>query len=96
MTTIKVSDDAATISFPVEILEKFGLEIGEQIELVRENDQIVIRKSAEIERRKKLEEAEAHVFEEWNDVFVALAKSADEKSSHSDNDERGDRFVLSK
>lgn len=78
ITIIEASENSAIINVPIEQLKKMGLEIGDEVELSKENGEIFLRSKTEAERKRKFEAAKDKVFEEWHDVFVELAKGADD------------------
>lgn len=72
-------------------------EVGAEVEFGVEDDEIIIRNAAELERKLKFEKAKSDVLIEWNDVFVALAKGADDKEVLPDSESRNlQSFSLSK
>ena len=58
-----------------------------------ENNEIILRSISEAERKRKFEKAKNEVFEQWHDVFVELAKGADDKNTGTKSD---GKFVLFK
>ena len=83
LTIAANTSNSKTISIPQDELEKLGINVGDEIEFYKnENDEIVLRNAAEAKRKQKFEEAREKVFKEWNNVFVALAKGVDENSEN--------------
>lgn len=95
-TKIIANDEQAMIVLPKESLEILGVEVGDEVEFSKEADSVVLRSSSEAERKRKFEKAKREIFEEWNDVFVELAKGADDKTVDNSETETNGKFVLAK
>lgn len=94
LTIVANTENPNTIAIPPEEMEKLGISNGEEVEIYKENDEIIMRSIAEIERKKRFEQAREKVFEEWHDVFVALAKGADDETANDVEKESDGNFVL--
>ncbi len=93
MLTIVKNENSNTISIPADEMEKLGINDGDEVEISKENDEIVLRSTKEAERKRKFEKAKNEVFKRWNKVFIELAKGVDDKTIQSNS---GGKFVLSK
>lgn len=80
LTVIASSENSNTISIPADEMKRLGFSDGEEVEIFRENGNVILRSATETERKRKFETAKNKIFEEWNDVFVALAKGADDET----------------
>lgn len=95
LTVVENKTDSQTIAIPPNEMKRLGINNGDEIEISRNaNDEIILRNAAETERKRRLKEATDKVFEEWDDVFVALAKGVDDVAQ-PDKSSAGN-FVLSK
>lgn len=83
LTVIANNENSRTISIPADELEKLGISDGEEVEIFKEDGKVILRSAAEAERKRIFETAKDKIFEEWNDVFVALAKGADDESAET-------------
>ena len=81
LTVVRNSENSKTILIPADEMEKLGIDDGVEVEMSKENDQIILRPSSETERKRKFEKAKNEIFEEWHDVFVELAKGADDETA---------------
>lgn len=95
-TKIIANNDQAVIVLPKESLQILGVEVGDEVEFSKEANAVVLRSSSEAERKRKFEKAKKEIFEEWNDVFVELAKGADDKTIDDFERKPGGKFVLNK
>lgn len=93
-TKIIANDNQAMIVLPKESLQILGVEVGDEVEFSKEADAVVLRSSSEAERKRRFEKAKREVFEEWNDVFVELAKGADDKTVDDSETQAYGKFVL--
>ena len=73
MLTVITSENSRTISIPAAEMEKLGISDGEEIELSKENDEIVLR-SKQSGRRKKILEATREIIEERKSALIELGK----------------------
>ena len=93
LTVVKNTENSNVISIPADEMEKLRIKDGDEVEIHKENDEIIIRTLAEAERKRKFEQAREKVFEEWHDVFAALAKGADDETTNDKKESKGN-FVL--
>lgn len=92
LTVVSNKENSRTVSMPIEEMKRLGINDGDEIEFSKnENAEIIIRSTTEAERKKKFEAAKNKIFDEWHDVFVELAKGADDSSLRS---ESVGKFVL--
>lgn len=95
LTVVENTNNSQVIAIPPEEMEKLGLAEGDEVEFSKnENNEIILRNAAEAERKRRFEQAKNKVFEEWDDVFIALARGADDASQ--DAQPSAGKFVLSK
>ena len=74
LTLISNAEDSETISIPSEEMEKFGFKNGDEVELIiNENEEIVLR-SKQNERRKRILEATHEIIEERRSALIELGK----------------------
>jgi uncharacterized protein YegP (UPF0339 family)/antitoxin component of MazEF toxin-antitoxin module len=95
-TKIIANNDQAVIVLPRESMQILGVEVGDEVEFSKEADAVVLRSSSEAERKRKFEKAKREIFEEWNDVFVELAKGADDKTIDNSERKSSGKFILNK
>ncbi|MGI9037187.1 MAG: DUF1508 domain-containing protein [Pyrinomonadaceae bacterium] len=95
-TIIKANEDSALINVPFDELKKLGFAVGDEVEFLKKNDEIILRSAAESERKRRFEQAKTKIFEEWNDVFVALAEGVDSSVSNDARAATKGKFILSK
>ena len=73
LTVIANRENSRTISIPADEMEKLGISDGDEIELLKENEEIVLR-SKQSERRKKILEATREIIEERKSALIELGK----------------------
>ena len=73
LTVIASSENSRTISIPADEMEKLGISDGEEIELLKENEEIILR-SKQSERRKKILQATREIIEERKSALIELGK----------------------
>ena len=74
LTLISSSENSETISIPSKEMEKFGFKDGDEVELaVNENDEIVLR-SSQNDRRKRILEATREIIEDRKSALIELGK----------------------
>ena len=74
LTVVANRENSRIISIPVSELEKFGISDGDEVEFSKnENDEIVLR-SKQSERRKKILEATREIIEERKSALIELGK----------------------
>jgi antitoxin component of MazEF toxin-antitoxin module len=82
MYKIKTTDSAENliaVLIPKDVLENFGIAAGDEIDLTQTDNALILRSTKEAERTREIAEATEKIFDRWNNVFVELAKGADEK-----------------
>ncbi len=73
-TIITASENSATIIVPIDELEKLGLEVGDEVEFSKnENNEIVLRPKQN-ERTKKILEATREIIENRRSALIELGK----------------------
>ena len=73
------AENIITVSFPAETLQNLGISGGDEIEVTETENALILRSKSEAERSEKIRKATEKIFNEWNEVFVELAKGADER-----------------
>ena len=74
LTLVTSKENSGTISIPAEEIEKFGFKDGDEVELsVNENDEVILR-SKQSERRRKILEATREIIEERKSALIELGK----------------------
>ncbi|MGI9054796.1 MAG: AbrB/MazE/SpoVT family DNA-binding domain-containing protein [Pyrinomonadaceae bacterium] len=73
------TENSVAVMIPIEILKNFGISAGDEIEVTETENALILRSVKEAERSREIADATDKVFERWNNVFVELAKGADEK-----------------
>lgn len=74
LTLISNDENSGTISIPSDEMEKFGFKNGDEVELsVNENNEVILR-SKQSERRKKILEATREIIEERKSALIELGK----------------------
>lgn len=71
LTVITNRENSRTISIPADEMEKLGISDGEEIELLKENEEIILR-SKQTERRKRILEATREIIEERKSALIEL------------------------
>ncbi len=77
--TTSGTDNSVAVLIPAEVLENFGISAGDEIEITETENALILRSTKEAEKSREIAEATEKVFERWNNVFVELARGADEK-----------------
>lgn len=74
LTIVADNQKTGIISLPAEELEKLGFADGEEVEISKnENDEIILR-SKQTERRKKILQATREIIEERRSALIELGK----------------------
>ncbi|HSK70082.1 MAG TPA: AbrB/MazE/SpoVT family DNA-binding domain-containing protein [Pyrinomonadaceae bacterium] len=74
LTVIANSENSRTISIPADEMEKLGINDGDELEVTKnENNEIVLR-PAQSERRRKVLEATREIIEERKSALIELGK----------------------
>jgi antitoxin component of MazEF toxin-antitoxin module len=76
--TETASENSIAVIFPAEELENLGISAGDEIEVTKEGNALVLRSVEEAERKQKIKAATEEVFNRWDKVFTELAKGAAE------------------
>lgn len=72
-------EGAVAVLIPKEVLSNYGISAGDEIDLSEADGAMILRSVNEAESKREIADATEKVFERWNNVFVELAKGADEK-----------------
>lgn len=74
LTVIATNENPGAISIHVDELEKLGLKDGEEIEVSKnENDEVILR-SKQSDRRRKILEATREIIEDRKSALIELGK----------------------
>lgn len=73
LTVVTNRENSRTISIPADEMEKLGISDGDEIEFLKENDEIVLR-SKQSERRKKILHATREIIEDRKSALIELGK----------------------
>lgn len=74
LTLIANRENSRTVSIPADEMEKLGFSDGDEIELSKnENDEIILR-SKQSERRRKILQATREIIEERKSALIELGK----------------------
>ena len=74
LALISIAENSETILIPFEEMEKFGFKNGDKVELIiNENEEIVLR-SKQNERRKRILEATREIIAERRSALIELGK----------------------
>ena len=74
LTLIANREDSRTVSIPADEMEKLGFNDGDEIEISKnENDEIILR-SKQSERRRKILQATREIIEERKSALIELGK----------------------
>ena len=73
------TDNSVAVLIPIEVLENFGIAAGDEIDVTETDNALILRSAKETERSREIADATEKIFDRWNDVFVELAKGADDK-----------------
>jgi antitoxin component of MazEF toxin-antitoxin module len=71
--TIVSHGDSAAVLLPAEVLKSAGLHVGDIVEVISEDRQLVLRAAEDPARRELLEEITREVFERRRDAYQRLA-----------------------
>jgi antitoxin component of MazEF toxin-antitoxin module len=74
---ITTSGDAAAVLLPGELLEELGLKVGDEVEVVVIEGTLVLRRTDEEERSRRVEESTQSVLQRRKSAFEELAKGVD-------------------
>ena len=77
--TINGEENSVAVLFPKEVLANYGISAGDEIDLSEADGAMILRALDEAKRKRKIADATEEVFDQWNNVFVELAKGTNEK-----------------
>ena len=77
--TAQGAENSVAVLIPKEVLENFGISAGDEIDVTETDNALILRSAKEAEKSREIADATEKVFDRWNNVFVELAKGADEK-----------------
>jgi antitoxin component of MazEF toxin-antitoxin module len=75
--TETASENSIAVIFPAEELENLGISAGDEIEVTKTGNTLVLRSLEEAEKSQKIQAATEKVFNRWDKVFVELAKGTE-------------------
>jgi AbrB family looped-hinge helix DNA binding protein len=73
LTVIANTENSNTIALPSEELEKLGISVGDEVELLKNNDEIVLRPKRN-ERTQKILEKTKQIIERRKSALIELGK----------------------
>lgn len=73
LTVTANTENSNTISLPPEELEKLGISVGDEIELTKENGEIVLRPKKD-ERQQKILDKTREIIERRRSALIELGK----------------------
>lgn len=73
LTVVANRENSRTISIPADEMEKLGISDGDEIELLKENEEIILR-SKQSDRRKKILQATREIIKERESALIELGK----------------------
>jgi AbrB family looped-hinge helix DNA binding protein len=73
LTVVKNNENSRTISIPADEMEKLGINDGDEVELYKENGEIIL-KAAKNERKERILRATREIIEERRSALIELGK----------------------
>ncbi len=77
--TTQGAENSIAILIPKDVLENFGISAGDEIDVTETDNALILRSTKEAAKSREIADATERVFDRWNNVFVELAKGADDK-----------------
>lgn len=74
LTVVTNKENSRTVSIPIEEMEKLGINDGDEIEFSRNENEEIILRSKQSERRRKILEATREIIEERKSALIELGK----------------------
>jgi antitoxin component of MazEF toxin-antitoxin module len=78
LTVIANTENSKTIILPPEEMEKLGITEGEEVELIKDNGEIVLRTANKNQRTKRILEKTEEIIARRRSALLELAKGAEE------------------
>ena len=75
--TKTASENSIAVIFPAEELENLGISAGDEVEVTKTGNSLILRSIEEAEKSQSIQKATEKVFERWDKVFVELAKGTE-------------------
>ena len=73
LTLVANNENSRTISIPADEIEKLGFKDGDEVEILKEDEKIILR-SKQSERREKILAATREIIEERKSALIELGK----------------------
>lgn len=73
LTVVKNNENSRTISIPADEMEKLGINDGDEVELHKENGEIIL-KTTKNERKERILKATREIIEERRSALIELGK----------------------
>lgn len=70
-------ENSIAVIFPAEELENLGISAGDEVEVTKTGNALILRSVEESEKSQRIREASEEVFNRWDKVFVELAKGTE-------------------
>jgi antitoxin component of MazEF toxin-antitoxin module len=77
--TMSGAENSVAVLIPVSVMENFGISAGDEIDVTETDNALILRSVKEADKSREIAEATEKVLDRWNNVFVELAKGADER-----------------
>ena len=74
LTVITNRENSRTISIPADEMQKLGINDGDEIEFSKNENEEIILRSKQSERRKRILEATREIIEERKSALIELGK----------------------
>ena len=75
--TETAAENSIAVIFPAEELESLGISAGDEIEVTKSGNALILRSVDEAEKHQRVQAATEKVFSRWDKVFVELAKGTE-------------------
>ncbi len=77
--TTQGAENSVAVLIPKDVLDNFGISAGDEIDVTETDNALILRSTKEAQKSREISDATEKVFDRWNNVFVELAKGADDK-----------------
>lgn len=75
--TETAAENSIAVIFPAEELEKLGISAGDEIEITKTENALILRSVENAKKNRQIQAATEKVFSRWDKVFVELAKGTE-------------------
>ncbi len=77
--TTQGTENSVAVLIPKEVLENFGISAGDEIDLTETDNALILCSTQESAKSREIADATEKIFDRWDNIFVELAKGADDK-----------------